>query len=116
MVFSSVLHEYLVEVLEAVIVTLMYGVKSVYAQSKEAIIKLAKDFQQMYPALAELLLTGRYADDIADSKASNEEIKQLVKYAEAVFKTVKISCEGLGGKFTIYNCSIALMFHLPHGR
>ena len=57
--------------MESVIVTLMYWVKSVYAQSKEAIIKLAKVFQQMYPALAELLLTGRYADDIGDSKRSS---------------------------------------------
>ena len=80
--------------MQAVIVTLMYGVKSVSAQSEEAMIRLARDFQAMYPALAELLLTGRYVDDMAASKATMEELKQLVRDAEIVFKKVDISCKG----------------------
>ena len=78
------------ETLQAVIVTLMYGVKSVSAQSEEAMIRLAKDFQAMYPALAELLLTGSYVDDMAASKATVEELKQLVRDAEVIFKKVDI--------------------------
>ena len=46
----------------------------------------------MYPALADLLLTGRYVDDMAASKPTMEELKQLVRDAEIVFKKVKISC------------------------
>ena len=82
------------ETLQAVIVTLMYGVKSVSAQSEEAMIRLAKDFQAMNPALAELLLTGRYVDDMAASKAMLEKLKQLVRDNEVVFKKVNISCKG----------------------
>ena len=63
------------ETLQAVIVTLMYGVKSVSAQSEGAMIRLAKDFQTLYPALAELLLTGRYVDDMSASMATMQELK-----------------------------------------
>ena len=60
------------ETLQAVFVTLMYGVKSVSARREEAMIRLAMDFQTMYPALAELLLTGRQVDDMAALKATME--------------------------------------------
>ena len=81
--------------MQAVIFTLMYRVNSVSAQSEEAMIRLAKDFQAIYRALAELLLTGRYVDDKADSKATKDELKQLARDAEIVFKKVDISCKGL---------------------
>jgi hypothetical protein len=81
------------ETLQAVIVTLMYGVKSVSAQSEEAMIRLARDFQTLYPALADLLLTGRYVDDMAASMATMEELKQLVRDAEMVFREMNISCK-----------------------
>ena len=38
------------ETLQAVIVTLMYGAKSVSDHSEEAMIRGSKDFQAMYPA------------------------------------------------------------------
>jgi hypothetical protein len=66
------------ETLQAVFVTLMHGVKSVSAQSEEAMIRLAKDFQAMYPDLAERLRTARYVDNMAASMAMMEELKQLV--------------------------------------
>ena len=47
------------ESLKSVIVALLYDVKSVSLQSETAMIRLARDFQAMYPYLAELLLTGR---------------------------------------------------------
>ena len=78
------------ETLQAVIVTLMYGVKSVSAQSEEAMIRLARDFQTLYPALAELLLMGRYVDDMPASMVTMEELKQLVRDAEVVFEKVNI--------------------------
>ena len=82
------------EVLEAIIVTLMYGVKSVSAQSETAMVRLARDIQEKCPALAELLLTGRYVDDIADIKPTKQEILDLIKVADEVFETVDISCKG----------------------
>ena len=82
------------EILQAVIITLMYGVKSVSAQSEEAIIRLAQDFKKQYPNLAELLLTGRYVDDMAISKSTREELKKLVEDADKVFATVGIVCKG----------------------
>ena len=48
----------------------------------------------MYPAFAELPLTGRYVDNMGASKATMEELKQLVRDLEVVFKKVKISCKG----------------------
>jgi hypothetical protein len=44
--------------------------------------------------LAELLLTGKYVDDMAASKAPMEELKQLIRDAEVVFKKVNILCKG----------------------
>ena len=40
------------EVMEAVIVTLIYGVKSVSAQSETAMVRIARDVQEKCPALA----------------------------------------------------------------
>ena len=82
------------EVLEAIIVTLIYGVKSVSAQSETAMVKLARDIKEKCPALTELLLTGRYVDDMADSKATKQEILELIRMADEVFETVGISCKG----------------------
>ena len=55
------------------IVTLMYDVKSVSAQSEDAMISIARDFQILCQALAELLLTGRYADISRDGLTFSEE-------------------------------------------
>ena len=51
------------EVLEGVIITLIYGVKCVSAQSEEAMLRLATEFEDKFPALAKLLRDGRYGDD-----------------------------------------------------
>ena len=56
------------EVLEAIIITLMYGVKSVSVQSEEAMLRLAKDFEKKFPALAKLLRVGRYVDNMRGSR------------------------------------------------
>jgi len=81
------------EVLEGIIITLMYGVKSVSAQSEEAMLRLATDFEKQFPALAKLLREGRYVDDMGESKALKAEIKQLIKDAEQVFAEVGITCK-----------------------
>ena len=82
------------EVLEGIIITLIYGVKCVSAQSEEAMLRLAKDFEDKFPALAKLLREGRYVDDMGESKATKEEITNLIMNAEEVFELVDIICKG----------------------
>ena len=82
------------EVLEAIIITLIYGVKSVSAQSEEAMLRLAKDIEDEFPALAKLLRIGRYVDDMGESKPTKQEIADLIRDAEIVFSRVKIICKG----------------------
>ena len=65
--------------------TLMYGVKCVSAQSKCAMVRIAKEIQEKMPALAEVLLKGQYVDDLADSKATRQEVLEIVKAGNEVF-------------------------------
>ena len=82
------------EVLEAVIVTLIYGVKSVSAQSEHAMVRIAQNVKEKCPALADLLLTGRYVDDMGISKSTMEEITDLVRIADKEFSDIGILCKG----------------------
>ena len=79
---------------EAIIVTLIYGVKSVSAQSETAMVRIAREIQHKYPDLAQLLQKGRYVDDIADSKASKEEVEDIIKDGDKVFSEVGLECKG----------------------
>ena len=67
------------EILEGVIVTLMYGVKCVSANIECAMVRIAKEIQEKMTAVAEVLLKGRYVDDLADSKATRQEVLEIVK-------------------------------------
>ena len=79
---------------EAIIVTLIYGVKSVSAQSETAMVRIAREIQHKYPDLAQLLQKGRYVDDIADSKANKEEVEDIIKDGDKVFSEVGLKCKG----------------------
>ena len=82
------------EVLEAVIKTLIWGVKSVSAQSECAIQKLAQFVIEQYPALADFFMNSRYVDDLGDSAALVENLKELTKKADEVFGDVDLYCKG----------------------
>ena len=69
-------------VLEAVIMTLIYGIKSVSAQSEHALKLLADYIREKYPEVAKFLEDSRYVDDEGDSKATLEEIYELIAQAE----------------------------------
>ena len=43
------------------------GIKSVSAQSECAIVKLAEAVKESNPRLADMLLNGRFVDDLGDS-------------------------------------------------
>ena len=77
-------------VLEGVIKTLIYGVKSVSAQSEEAIKQLADFIRGKYPDVAALLELSRYVDDEGESKATKEEIYALIEHADETFALVDL--------------------------
>ena len=81
------------EVLEAVITTLIYGVRSVSAQSEFALGELAKLVKDKSPVLARLLVMSRYVDDIQESKATEEECRSLMKEADDIFSQVGLTCK-----------------------
>ena len=81
------------EVLEAVIVTLIYGVKSVSAQTEFALAELAKLVKEENPELALFLILSRYVDDLQDSKASKEECVKLASAADELFTRVGVECK-----------------------
>ena len=81
------------DVIEAVITTLIYGVKAVSAQSEEAMKRLANDFKERFPNITKLLLRGRYVDDMGESKKKKEEILKLIEEAEEVFAAVGVECK-----------------------
>ena len=82
------------EALEAVIKTLIWGVKSVSAQSECSIMKLAQFILQEYPALADFLINSRYVDDLGDSAELIEQLKEMTKKADELFEDVELYCKG----------------------
>ena len=81
------------KVLEAVITTLIYGVRSVAAQSELALSDLAQLIKKENPQLAVFLILSRYVDDLQDSKATVEECTGLAKEADELFLKVGLVCK-----------------------
>ena len=82
------------EVQEAVIKTLIWGVKCVSAQSECAIIKLAEAVKDESPMLSNFLLNSRFVDDLGDSKEKLEIVKKLADEADELFSKVGLECKG----------------------
>ena len=70
------------------------GDKSVSAQSECAIIKLAESVKDSNPRLADMLLNGRFVDDIGDSQADIYALKCTIDAANKVFSGVGLECKG----------------------
>ena len=81
------------EILEAVITTLMYGVKSVACQSEHAVDLLAELAKTENPVLAIFLILSRYVDDLQDSKSTTEECVNLAESADELFARVGLKCK-----------------------
>ena len=79
---------------EAVVVTLIYGVKSSSCQSEVAMEMLAEDHKLSYPALHLLLVLSRYCDDMGDSKNVVSECKELSNTADEIFSSIGMKCKG----------------------
>ena len=82
------------EVLEAIIKTLIWGVKCVSAQSEGSIIQLAEFVKQNSPKLYDFLLNCRFCDDLGNSAATVDDLKHLTKEADELFKQVGLECKG----------------------
>ena len=80
--------------LEGVITTLIYGVKSVSKQSEDAVEQLAETVRDDQPELASFLLFCRYVDDLAESKAEKKLCKDLGAKADLLFSMVGLKCKG----------------------
>ena len=81
------------EVLEAVIKTLIYGVKSVSAQTEFALEKLSEMVRESNPDLSMFLALSRYVDDLQDSKDSAEKCYSLASDADQLFAELGVECK-----------------------
>ena len=81
------------EVLEAVMTTLIYGVKCVSAQSEFALEELAKQIEEEFPELASFLVNSRYVDDLQDSRSTQDKCFTLAKNADTVFERIGLKCK-----------------------
>ena len=82
------------EPVEAIIKTLIWGIKSVSAQSETAIIKLANHVREKQPLLADFLTNSRFVDDLGDSAENLQILQKVVSEADELFSQVGLSCKG----------------------
>ena len=82
------------EVIEMVMKTLIYGVKSVSCQSEEAKKMLAEAVKNIYPEVYKLILENIYVDDIGESKATKAECKKVMEEADVTFDMVDLKVKG----------------------
>ena len=82
------------DIVELVLVTLIFGVRAVSALSERAVLMLADYISKSHPRLADLLRKSRFVDDIADSHTKMEAIEELIKTADEVFESVGLVCKG----------------------
>ena len=80
--------------IEGVIVTLIWGIKCVSAQSEAAVMKLAKFVQDSNPRLASFLIDSRFVDDLGDSDEDIKTVKSLIDDADKLFESVGLACKG----------------------
>ena len=82
------------ELLVGVVKTLIYGVKSVAAQSEFALEELAATVEDTDKELADFLRLCRYVDDLGSSKLSIQACKEITGRADTLFKKVGLDVKG----------------------
>ena len=99
------------EVLEAVIKTLIWGVKCVSGQSEASIIQLAEIIKSKNPTLHDFLLNCRFCDDLGNSGISIDDLKKLTRDADELFAKVGLECKGwsFSGAFILSSSLSAVM-------
>ena len=82
------------EIVEAIVKTLIYGVKSVSAQSEYALEQLADIAETYDKELAAFLRLCRYVDDLASSHLSFQKCLDLSQKADELFSKVGLEVKG----------------------
>ena len=82
------------EVIEALIRTLIWGIKCVSAQSECAICKVAESVKEDNPELYDLLVNCRFCDDLGSSDVSTDANKKKTNDADKCFSEVGLECKG----------------------
>ena len=82
------------EPVELVIVSLIFGVRSVSALSERAVLDLAKFVKSSDPRLSEMLTKSRFVDDLADSDVDSSTIDALIRNADKLFTSAGLECKG----------------------
>ena len=81
-------------VVEAIIRSLIWGIKCIAGMSECSVHKLADAIRKEFPRVAALLKDSRFVDDCGDSAKNKEIIKTLTKNADEVFDRVSLKCKG----------------------
>ena len=79
---------------ELVIISLIFGVRSVSALSERAILDLAAMVKSANPRLAEFLVSSRFVDDLADSDKDRETIDKIIEAADKLFESAGLRIKG----------------------
>ena len=79
---------------EIVIVSLIFGVRSVSALSVRAVLNLADHVRETNPRLCQLLSLSRMVDDLGDSDMDLAKVKDIIDDANSLFESVGLSCKG----------------------
>ena len=82
------------KLIEAIIKSLIWGIKCVSALSEASVIKLAEFIKEKLPDLYKLLVDSRFCDDIGASSNSMEKLKATTKEADNLFDSVGLACKG----------------------
>ena len=79
---------------EIVIVSLIFGVRSVSALSERAVLNLADHVKETNPRLSRLLSLSRMVDDLGDSDMDLLTVESIIEDANKLFESVGLCCKG----------------------
>ena len=82
------------KLLEGIIVTLIYGVASVSAQTEELINLIADEIQDPHPDVANFLRRHRYVDDFAKAVVNKGAGEDIIRGVNELFKNYNLNVKG----------------------
>ena len=78
----------------AVVTTAIYGVKSSSGQTEHGLREIADHVKEEKPDVSKLLTSGRYVDNLMDSKVSKEEALLVAKHTTEVLNRLNVPTKG----------------------
>ena len=82
------------KLLEGIICTLIYGVRSVSAQMEVLVSMIAEKIKIDHPKVAEFLIRSRYVDDFGKSIASKEEGRNIITVIDKILGEYQLKVKG----------------------